>query len=108
MMTRHPCAGGSKNMRSPMISVLFAALVVAAGLASCVDSPSGSNTNPGAAPLTGAGAAIDPADLPKNDGQWLSYGRDFSEQRYSPLKQVNVSNVSQLGLAWFGDLAERG
>ncbi len=85
-------------MRSPMISVLFATLAVAAGLASCVDSPSGG----------GASAAADPADQPQNAGQWLSYGRDYSEQRFSPLKQINAGNVSQLSLAWFGDLAERG
>jgi quinohemoprotein ethanol dehydrogenase len=41
-------------------------------------------------------------------GQWTSHGRDYSEQRYSPLKQINTDNVSQLGLAWFGDLVERG
>jgi quinohemoprotein ethanol dehydrogenase len=41
-------------------------------------------------------------------GQWMSYGRDYTEQRYSPLKQVNADNIAQLGLAWYGDLAERG
>jgi alcohol dehydrogenase (cytochrome c)/quinohemoprotein ethanol dehydrogenase len=38
------------------------------------------------------------------DGEWLSYGRDYGEQRFSPLTQVNDSNVGQLGLAWFHDL----
>ena len=41
-------------------------------------------------------------------GQWLSYGRDYSEQRYSPLEQITPDNIDQLSLAWFGDLAERG
>ena len=36
-------------------------------------------------------------------GQWLSVGRTYDEQRFSPLKQVNVENVSRLGLAWFAD-----
>jgi quinohemoprotein ethanol dehydrogenase len=35
---------------------------------------------------------------------WLSYGRTYSEQRYSPLQQVNTGNVNQLGLAWSLDL----
>jgi quinohemoprotein ethanol dehydrogenase len=35
---------------------------------------------------------------------WLSYGRTYSEQRYSPLRQVNTDNVNQLGLAWSLDL----
>ena len=37
-----------------------------------------------------------------------SHGRDASEQRFSPLTQVDADNVSQLGLAWFADLTERG
>jgi alcohol dehydrogenase (cytochrome c)/quinohemoprotein ethanol dehydrogenase len=40
--------------------------------------------------------------------QWSSYGHDYSEQRYSPLAQITVDNISELGLAWYGDLAERG
>ncbi len=48
------------------------------------------------------------ADSPANAGQWMSYGRDYSEQRYSPLEQINVGDVSRLGLAWYADLAERG
>ena len=31
---------------------------------------------------------------------WLSYGRDYYEQRFSPLDQINDKNVAQLGLAW--------
>ena len=33
-------------------------------------------------------------------GSWLSYGRNQSETRYSPLKQINDTNVKRLGLAW--------
>jgi quinohemoprotein ethanol dehydrogenase len=36
--------------------------------------------------------------------EWLSYGRDYAEQRFSPLDQVNDKNVGQLGLAWAADL----
>jgi quinohemoprotein ethanol dehydrogenase len=35
---------------------------------------------------------------------WLSYGRNYSEQRNSPLKQINSGNVEHLGLAWSLDL----
>jgi len=48
------------------------------------------------------------ADSAANAGQWLTYGRDYSEQRYSPLKQINADNAKRLGLAWYGDLTERG
>jgi len=33
-------------------------------------------------------------------GEWLSNGRTYSEQRFSPLKQINQQTVSRLGLAW--------
>ena len=39
----------------------------------------------------------------------MSHGRTYSEQRYSPLAQVNAENVGKLGLAWSYDLkTERG
>lgn len=36
-------------------------------------------------------------------GQWMSYGRNYDEQRFSPLDQINTENVNELGLAWFAD-----
>jgi quinohemoprotein ethanol dehydrogenase len=36
-------------------------------------------------------------------GEWLSVGRTYDEQRFSPLTQINTGNVGQLGLAWFAD-----
>ncbi|MBF8270471.1 MAG: PQQ-dependent dehydrogenase, methanol/ethanol family, partial [Gammaproteobacteria bacterium] len=38
-------------------------------------------------------------------GQWLSYGRTYDEQRYSPLQQITPANVEQLGLDWYADYA---
>ena len=35
---------------------------------------------------------------------WLGHGRTYSEQRYSPLTQINADNVNRLGLAWSLDL----
>lgn len=49
-----------------------------------------------------ANAGSDAAD-------WLTYGRTYDEQRYSPLDQVNGGTVGRLGLAWFADLdSDRG
>src|SRR5579863_2306835 len=36
----------------------------------------------------------------KTGTEWLSYGLDPGEQRYSPLKQIDTTNVARLGLAW--------
>ncbi len=82
------------------------------GLAAC-----GSNTvETASAPVSSAPArrfaAVDDARLlaandPANSNDWMTYGRDYTEQRYSPLKMINTSNVKQLGLAWFGDFDTR-
>ena len=37
-------------------------------------------------------------------GAWLTYGRTFEEQRFSPLTDINQETVDGLGLAWFKDL----
>ena len=55
----------------------------------------------------GKNAAVDDAALlagSPDGANWLSYGRTYDEQRFSPLTQVSVSNVSQLGLEWSSDL----
>jgi quinohemoprotein ethanol dehydrogenase len=36
--------------------------------------------------------------------EWVTYGRTASEQRFSPLTQIDESTVSRLGLAWSFDL----
>jgi quinohemoprotein ethanol dehydrogenase len=49
---------------------------------------------------------IDDAALRKADartGEWLTHGRTYDEQRFSPLKQINAANVKSLGLAWSFD-----
>src|SRR5262245_6905758 len=37
-------------------------------------------------------------------GNWLSHGRTYNEQRFSPLKHISDRNVGDLGLAWYYDL----
>lgn len=73
----------------------------------------GSNTGPApqaapsAAPAAPKVAAVDTARLLAADsdaGNWLTYGRTYDEQRFSPLKQINAANVGQLHLAWHIDL----
>jgi len=40
--------------------------------------------------------------------EWLTYGHSFSEQRYSPLTQIDRSNVGRLGVAWSREVGEGG
>ena len=39
-----------------------------------------------------------------DNANWMTYGRDYAEQRYSPLDQVNAETVEGLGLAWYADM----
>jgi alcohol dehydrogenase (cytochrome c) len=66
--------------------------LLAAGLVACRVSPD-KRTN----------IAEDDAVLRRamaESSNWPSYGRDYSNQRYSALSQINTSNVGDLTLAW--------
>lgn len=42
-------------------------------------------------------------------GEWLSYGRTYDEQRFSPLTDISAQNVGQLGLHWWAQFdTDRG
>jgi quinohemoprotein ethanol dehydrogenase len=67
---------------------------------------------PAAAALSVGALAAEPAAVDakrlgaadRDPGQWMSYGRTWDEQRFSPLKSINDGNAGQLGLAWYADL----
>src|SRR6195256_1880890 len=44
----------------------------------------------------------------KTGEEWLSYGLTPGETRYSPLKQIDATNVSRLGLSWSYDIGPGG
>ena len=39
-----------------------------------------------------------------NEANWAGFGRTYSEQRFSPLAQINAQNVREIGIDWFLDL----
>ncbi len=87
----------------------WAALALA--LAAC--SPPPPPPAAGAAPKPKPAAAVDSARLLEansDPGNWMSPGRTYDEQHFSPLQKIDAGNVKQLGLAWFYDLdtAHRG
>lgn len=67
----------------------------AIGLFGCGGLGSGANEGVTAEMLTGADA---------DHANWISHGRTYDEQRFSPLDKVNAENVGDLGLAWFADM----
>ncbi len=60
-----------------------------------------SQTSTAATTVNGAALADE-----KSGANWLSYGRTYSEQRFSPLAQVDAQNVGGLGVSWYMDLGE--
>jgi alcohol dehydrogenase (cytochrome c)/quinohemoprotein ethanol dehydrogenase len=78
------------------------AVCAALALAGCSKGVStGGGQSASAAPTTGVTDAM----IAAADGnEWLTYGRDYAEQRFSPLTQVSDKTVGQLGLAWSADL----
>lgn len=50
-----------------------------------------------------AAGTVDDARLlnaAKDNGNWLTYGRDYSNQRFSPLSQINAGNIAKLAPKW--------
>ncbi len=67
----------------------------ALGLSSCEEVLTTSETGITNAMLVSAG---------EDDANWITHGRTYSEQRFSPLDEISVDNVGELGLAWFDDM----
>src|SRR6516162_2799125 len=40
--------------------------------------------------------------------EWLTYGGNYGETRYSPLRQIDAANVGRLGLAWTATVGSGG
>src|SRR5258707_7404552 len=45
-------------------------------------------------------------DANKEPGNWLTYSRDYTGQRYSPLDQINTANAGKLRVAWMRHVNE--
>src|SRR5438094_8719272 len=45
-------------------------------------------------------------DAGKEPGNWLTYSRDYTGQRYSPLDQINAGNAGKLRMAWMRQINE--
>ncbi|MEE8528586.1 MAG: PQQ-dependent dehydrogenase, methanol/ethanol family [Gammaproteobacteria bacterium] len=85
----------------PSNRLSFALISIIAWIAGCDSKP------PAERMPVATGARIIAADAEPD--AWLTHGRTYSEQRYSPLDQIDHQNVTQLGLAWSLDLnTQRG
>ncbi len=57
-------------------------------------------------PARGADISQRIANADSEPGNWLTYGRTYSEQHYSPLAEIDSGNIAKLGLAWSYDIDE--
>ena len=53
-------------------------------------------------------SALKSAAKSASDGDWLTYGLTPGETRYSPLRQIDASNVKRLGLVWSYEAGDGG
>jgi quinohemoprotein ethanol dehydrogenase len=94
-VTDSPCAAGIGGLAALGFGALWA-LAAAAGFPAVAEAAA----NP-------APAAVDTARIilaDREPGNWMSVGRTYDEQRFSPLAQIDEHNVGRLGLAWYYDL----
>jgi len=82
--------------------VCAAACVLLLGLVGC--SRGGDNETVAASSTPAAVNASRLAAADAEPGQWMSHGRTYDEQRFSPLDKISTDNVKALGLAWFANL----
>ena len=87
---------------------LASALLISGSLTACQPSTSSAPAEPGSLEhIRNVTEAIDDNALKaadSNQGDWLSYGRNYSEDRYSKLDQITKDNLGELGLAWSVEL----
>ena len=79
-----------------------AVLAACIAIAGCGGGDEQEASTPPSTPAAVNGARLTAAD--SEPGQWMSHGRTYDEQRFSPLDQITTANVKELGLAWFADL----
>src|SRR5262245_14997268 len=90
------------------LQIIAAAVAAATLIAACSqdrrDPAANEHASPEATPAAArvGGKRIQNAD--REPGNWMSYGRTYDEQRFSPLTAVNTDNAARLGLAWYYDL----
>ena len=75
-------------MRRRLLGLLASGVTV--GLAACASLPGATSTTP------------------VSSGDWPAYGRDRGGERFSPLTQIDRSNVSTLAVAWRFSTGEAG
>ena len=92
---RNECIGSQLQRATQLITLAVLATASFLALFGCAHST----------PQQVDDAALRAADA--DSANWITYGRTYSEQRFSHLHQIDEHSVSHLGLAWSYDLGTR-
>src|SRR6185437_12763 len=90
-------ARGNTRLKSAWKMGALLALVTSAFIGNADLPPGAPLPQPAATNLSGATINFAPNDP---GSEWHSPARDYANSRYSPLQQINVSNVGRLRVAW--------
>jgi quinohemoprotein ethanol dehydrogenase len=98
------------RLRGASRRLLFGLFIALLGGACTREAPPTAESRPAggepAETVEAAAVAVDNSGLgDETSGEnWLAFGRTYSEQRFSPLDQVNTGSVERLAPAWYRDL----
>jgi lanthanide-dependent methanol dehydrogenase len=111
--SRRPMSTASHGALLALILALFA--LVAQHLALAAPAPAAgvaaAPANAGSAHAPATDGPLPTANMAPNDpaGEWHSQARDYANTRFSPLAEINASNVARLREAWtFSDGTQNG
>ncbi|MGB0479002.1 MAG: hypothetical protein ACPGJJ_06585, partial [Parvibaculales bacterium] len=103
----HPTLNQKQGTIVNIIALGLLALGMIAATVSQSDDGATGSINRGGASASASIAQIDTPRIINADsepGNWLAYGRDYGEQRHSPLTQVNKNTIKDLELAFSVDM----
>ena len=90
----------------PRVRAAAFAIVLVGSAMSAAAAQTGDSSTPSADDIRQKTITVDAQRIINADKEpqnWLEHGRDYGEQRFSPLTQINDKNVGQLGVAWYWD-----
>src|SRR4029453_4521949 len=89
-----------RTRTSRLATLTVVLLVASALLAGCASTQTGVYTPPYPPSLEAGASGQGGASRPDDPNNWPMYHRTYDAYRYSPLAQINRSNVKDLKVAW--------
>jgi len=103
----HPTLSQQQATIVNVAALAFLSAMVLVGMSSSSSDDVGSGSDGKNGVASSSIARIDTQRIVNADeapGDWLSHGRNYQEQRFSPLTQINAETVKDLQLSWSFDM----